>query len=209
MIARQPVQHLRTPASSIAGMEDPLALLLALGAIAGASLAAYVTYQLGRGTAKQDRLQLHELDSVIDTRDRLLDVARLAEALANLEPATVEEFSGALRSLRYARARTLLISDDRLIDILCTALPELLRTFPDVSDELRGDLARLGNVVRESMFEQERTVIATGKPRRQTDEQTRRVDAMVAEVTGHQRRFRGWSKVRIAIVVWRRLTFGF
>lgn len=189
-------------------MEDPLALLLALGAIAGASLAAYVTFQLGRGAAKRDRLLMHELDSVIDTRDRLLDAARLAEALGNLEPASVEEFSGALRSLRYARARTLLIADDGLIDLLCSAPPELLRTFPNVSDDLRGDLARLGNVIRESMFEQERTVLDTGRPRHQTDDQAKRIDAMLAEVAVHQMRFRGWSKVRIAIVVWRKLTFG-
>ncbi|MFN2483796.1 MAG: hypothetical protein ABR509_02505 [Candidatus Limnocylindria bacterium] len=180
----------------------------AIGGVA-VILAAWLAYTLGRGAARQDRLRLHELDSIGDTRDRLLDVARLAEALADLEAQAVIEFRDALRSLRYARARNLLIANDQLIELLAATLPELLRTFPNTSKDLRSDLARLGNAIREAMYDQETSVLRTGKPLRQTKEQERRVEEMMEQIRVHEERFVGWSRVRIALTVWRRLTFGF
>lgn len=62
--------------------------LIAVGSLLSATFAAFVAYKLGRGAAKEDRLRMHELDSIVDTRDRLLDVVRLGEALALLSAGT-------------------------------------------------------------------------------------------------------------------------
>ncbi len=188
---------------------DYTALLLAFGAIIGASFGAYVTWKLGRGAALEDRLRIHELDSIADTRDRLLDVVRLGDALAQLHTRNVTAVGDLLAALRYSRARNVLLADDRLIDELTKTLPALLRTFPHATYELRSDMGRLGNLIREAMFDQETAVIRTGKPIRATPEQERRIDTMLDEVAELQERFRGWSGFRMRLVTFRRLTFGF
>jgi len=187
---------------------DPIPLLVGTLNLLGLVLAAGIAFKLGRGAAREDRLRAHELESVVDTRDRLLDLVRLAESLANLETARIEELNRATRSLRYARARTALIADDRLIDLLSKALPQLHGTFPDVSGQLHSDLTRLGNVIRESMFDQETAILKTGKPYLQTSVQERRIDVMIEAVAGQSHRYRGWRKRWLWVRIWLRLTFG-
>lgn len=139
----------------------------------------------------------------------LLDVVRLADALTELHADKLSAVSELLASLRYARARNALIADDRLIAALETAVPAVLRTFPSAPYELRADIGTLGNVIREAMYDQETAVLQTGKPRLQTAEQERRIDAMNMELAALQSRFRGLSRVRMRLTILRRLTFGF
>jgi len=182
--------------------------LIAVGSLLSAAFAAFVAYKLGRGAAREDRLRMHQLDSIADTRDRLLDVVRLGEALASLKARDVTAVGDLLASLRYGRARNVLISDDRLIDELTKTMPALLRAFPNATYELRSDIGKLGNVVREAMFDQEIAVLKTGKPLSQTDEQEKRIDAMMDELAELQERFSGWSGLLIRLVIFRRVTFG-
>lgn len=142
---------------------DLVPVLISLTTLIGAALAAYVAWRLGRKSAIEDHLRVHELQSVNDTRDRLLDMARMASAVADLEREAILEFGAAIRASRYPRARNRLIADDRLIEALWRTIPELLRTFPSVSEDLRSELAGLSNAIREAMFDQEKHVIATGK----------------------------------------------
>lgn len=60
-------------------------MLVASINVFGLVLAAVLAYGLGRGAAREDRLRLHYLESIVDTRDRLIDLARLADSLVSLE----------------------------------------------------------------------------------------------------------------------------
>lgn len=184
-------------------------VLISVTTLLSASIAAFVAYRLGRGAAREDRLRTNELRAIEDTRDRLLDVVRLADGLTELGVDKITAVSELVASLRYPRARHVLIADDRLIGEMERTLPAVLRTFPSASYELRADVGRLANAVREAMYDQEKAVLRTGKPKLQTPEQERRLDAMDLELAALQSRFRGWSRVRMRLTIFRRLTFGF
>lgn len=171
-------------------------------------LAAWLAFLLGRGEAKKDRLRAHAVNAVVDTRDRLLDLVSQADALARLSADDITALATAVRTLRYSRARTDLIAEDHLIELLERTLPAVLRTFPKASQELQSDIVALGNEVREAMYEQERLILDKGKPKRQSPQQRCRVDAMLEAVTKESQRFRGWARVRLQARLWVRMKLG-
>jgi hypothetical protein len=137
--------------------------------------------------------------AIADTRDWLLDLLDVFGSAAERDWLTTWRNGRAVRSKRYPRHYVELIADDQLIYELTETLPAAYEALPRVPPELAARTKNIQFVVNRAMFEQERELERSGRPRLASDGQQKRLIAAAARIEARTRRLQGGSRLAFVL----------
>lgn len=148
--------------------------------------------RIGRRASDPAEREL-QLAAIADTRDMLLDMLSIVQAMARRDWSAAARAAEVWQGKRYPRADPDLIADGDLVAALTGTVPDAIAHGVTVPRDLADELERVSNVIRRAMTRQERRVMADGAPRRITPEDADRLRAAGDRIRGALARYEGLS----------------
>jgi len=183
---------------------ETLRLVASVSATLIAALAAgVVAYNLGRRAAREEARQELELSSIADTRDQLLDLMALLEAVVHRDMRKAQAALARQGEQRYPRARSELISDTELVttitETVLLAYEHLLRIPPEIAERMDDVPA----VIRRAMRDQELRVRRGQPPILMSPTQEQLMEVAITRIKASAQRYRGrraaWLGIRMLV----------
>jgi hypothetical protein len=183
---------------------ETLRLLISVSAAFVAALTTGVlAYKLGRRAAREEARQELELSSIADTRDQLLDLIGLLEAVIHRDMRKAQAALARQGEQRYPRARPELIADPELVtaisDTVLRAYENLLRMPADLAERVDD----VPGVIRRAMRDQELRVRTGHPPMMMNGAQREVMKATITRIKVTGERYRGlgaaWLGIRMLV----------
>lgn len=168
-------------------------------AVAGTLGGIWLGHVLGQRADRRDRLAALDRSAIADTREWLLDLLDVFASAAERNWWTTWKHGRAIRGKRYPRHYLQLIADEQLIYELTETLPAAYEALPRVPPELAGRTRSIQFVVNRAMFEQERELARSGRPRLASEAQQKRLIAAAARIEARTRRLQGGSRLAFVL----------